>query len=216
MLDAARAEAADEPDVLYDLSRSTRGSASPGRPEEVLEQVLKLDPSHPGAGNDLGYAWAEQGRDLERAESLARRRVKEEPDNAGLLRQPGLGALQARPVRGGPAGAGAGGRPVGAGCFGQRRRRGVCPRSRHGDPIDPLLLDHLGDVMYRLNKPAAAARLWDRSAARLGEAANAAASGSNGAPARGWRVCVGRGGRAARARRPEAACGSGCSKSSGN
>ena len=79
MLDAARAEAADEPDVLYDLSQEYARLGLPRTAEEVLEQVLALDPAHAGASNDLGYAWAEQGRNLERAEALAREAVKEEP-----------------------------------------------------------------------------------------------------------------------------------------
>ena len=30
--------------------------------------MLKLDPSFAGANNDLGYTWAEQGRNLRQAE----------------------------------------------------------------------------------------------------------------------------------------------------
>ncbi len=36
------------------------------------------------------------------------------------------------------------------------------------DRTDPVLLDHLGDVMYRLHDAEAAGKLWERSYARLG------------------------------------------------
>ena len=38
----------------------------------AFNEVLRLDPSHPGAGNDLGYVMTEQGRSLTEAESLIR------------------------------------------------------------------------------------------------------------------------------------------------
>ena len=49
----------------------------------------------PGVNNDLGYLYADQGKNLEKAESMIRKAIQEEPDNAGLPRQPGLGPVQA-------------------------------------------------------------------------------------------------------------------------
>src|SRR5204863_1615243 len=86
VLDAARAAAAaDEPDVLYDLSLLYALVQQKQTAEDVLQQVLTLDPSNPSANNDLGYTWAEQGRDLERAEALTRTAVNAQPENPSLL-----------------------------------------------------------------------------------------------------------------------------------
>ena len=43
-------------------------------------------PTTPDVNNDLGYLYAEQGKNLEKAESMIRKAVQEEPDKAGLPR----------------------------------------------------------------------------------------------------------------------------------
>jgi tetratricopeptide (TPR) repeat protein len=40
--------------------------------------------------------------------------------------------------------------------------------SANADKADPVVLDHMGDVLYRLNDRDAAARFWERSHKRLG------------------------------------------------
>ncbi len=52
--------------------------------EEWLEQVLDEFPDDPGALNDLGYLWTEQGKYPLRAERMIRRAVAAEPDNAAF------------------------------------------------------------------------------------------------------------------------------------
>jgi tetratricopeptide (TPR) repeat protein len=164
VLDAARAAAADEPDVLYDLSQAYNRLGQRQTAEDVLQQVLKLDPLHAGASNDLGYAWAVQGRNLGEAEALARVAVTAEPDNAALLDSLGWvlykrgrfdEAREALEQAVGPA--------FLAGLTG-----GDDAATREAR-VDPVLLDHLGDVMYRLHNAEAAGKLWERSWARLGE-----------------------------------------------
>ena len=53
----------------------------PAEAEEWLEQVLDEFPEDPGALNDLGYLWADQGKYLNRAFEMTRRAVASEPDN---------------------------------------------------------------------------------------------------------------------------------------
>jgi tetratricopeptide (TPR) repeat protein len=50
--------------------------------EEWLQQVLDEFPDDPGASNDLGYLWADQGVHLQRALKMIRLAVAAEPDNA--------------------------------------------------------------------------------------------------------------------------------------
>ncbi|MGO8750569.1 MAG: tetratricopeptide repeat protein [Thermoguttaceae bacterium] len=49
---------------------------------ECLEQVLDEFPGDAAASNDLGYLWADQGKNLLRAHRMIQRAVAEEPENA--------------------------------------------------------------------------------------------------------------------------------------
>ncbi len=51
------------------------------RAEEWLEQVLDEFPDDEGALNDLGYLWADQNKELQRAKRMIEKAVKAEPDN---------------------------------------------------------------------------------------------------------------------------------------
>ena len=72
---------------------------------------------------------------------------------------------------------GAGGAAEAAGNGGEKGRQ-VEQAQKGGDPEgpDPVLLDHMGDVLYRLNDRDAAGRFWERSRVRLAELGDAAAA----------------------------------------
>ncbi len=53
--------------------------------EEVLEKVLEQDPDDPSVNNDLGYLYADQGKNLEKAEKMIRKAIAAEPENAAYL-----------------------------------------------------------------------------------------------------------------------------------
>jgi tetratricopeptide (TPR) repeat protein len=53
--------------------------------EAELEVVFQKSPEDPGVNNDLGYLYAEQGKNLEKAESMIRKAVQEEPDRPAYL-----------------------------------------------------------------------------------------------------------------------------------
>ena len=53
--------------------------------EKILEEVLAQDPDDPGVNNDLGYLYADQGKNLKRAKSMIEKAVKAEPENAAYL-----------------------------------------------------------------------------------------------------------------------------------
>src|SRR6185503_18490792 len=50
--------------------------------EEWLQQVLDEYPEDAGAMNDLGYLWADQGKNLPRALEMVQFAVEADPDNA--------------------------------------------------------------------------------------------------------------------------------------
>jgi tetratricopeptide (TPR) repeat protein len=53
--------------------------------EEILEEIYKEDPDDTSVNNDLGYLYADQGKNLEQAETMIRKAVAVEPDNGAYL-----------------------------------------------------------------------------------------------------------------------------------
>ena len=53
--------------------------------EEILEKVYEVNPENPQVNNDLGYLWADQGKNLEQAEKMIRKALAAEPDNGAYL-----------------------------------------------------------------------------------------------------------------------------------
>ncbi len=53
--------------------------------EAELQVLLKRYPDEPGPNNDLGYLYAEQGKNLEEAEGMIRKALQEDPDNEAYL-----------------------------------------------------------------------------------------------------------------------------------
>lgn len=53
--------------------------------EELLEDMLQEDENDPGTNNDLGYLYADQGKNLEKAEKMIMKAVRAEPDNSAYL-----------------------------------------------------------------------------------------------------------------------------------
>jgi tetratricopeptide (TPR) repeat protein len=115
--------------------------------EQILLRVLQIDPANAPANNDLGYTWADEGRNLAKAEVLVKRAVEAEPDNQSYLDS--MAWVEYK-----------------LGKFSEARGfldRAIGPASRP----DPVVLDHLGDVLYRLHLPSEAASQWQRSLKRL-------------------------------------------------
>jgi predicted Zn-dependent protease len=143
VIDQTRQAVANDPDLLYDIAHLYERVDQKETTEEVLRQVVALDPTNASACNDLGYTWADEGRNLPRAESLIRVAVGQEPDNQSFLDSMGWVLYKQ-------------GRYADAEIYFQQA---LGPAA---DP-DPVVLDHFGDVLYRLNRPADAAAQWERS-----------------------------------------------------
>jgi predicted Zn-dependent protease len=149
VLDATRAAVADDPDLLYNVAQLYAHFDQKQTTEDVLQQVVRLDPTHPSASNDLGYTWADQGKNMATAEQLIRVAVAAEPDNESYLDSLGW-VLYKR------------------GKFDEARKyleQAVGPAAFP----DPVVLDHLADTLYRLHQTADAAKLWQRSLKGIGE-----------------------------------------------
>ena len=140
---------ANDPDLLYLVSGLYARLGADQKSEQLLEQVLKLEDAHPGANNDLGFLWADHGKNLARAEELIRKAVSEEPGNASFLDSLGW-VLYKR------------------GKYGEA----LAPLTRAAEPVDqadPIVLDHLGDNQYRLGKRDQAVKSWQEASKRLAD-----------------------------------------------
>jgi tetratricopeptide (TPR) repeat protein len=127
--------------------------------EEQLRLILQADPNDATANNDLGYIWADQGKNLEEAEKLVRKaidldrrqrksqhdvEVDSDSDNAAYVDSLGWVLF----------------------------RRGQVAAARHelekasalpDGANDPVVWDHLADVYYRLGETNLAGTAWRKA-----------------------------------------------------
>jgi tetratricopeptide (TPR) repeat protein len=156
-------EPGDALEVHYLLSGVYSAAGNYPGAEEQLQWMLKADAANATAYNDLGYLWADQGKNLEEAEKLVRKALDLDRDQR-----------KARPGSAGDA------EPDHAAYVDSLGwvlfRRGRVEEAREvleravtlpeGD--DPVVWDHLGDVYYRLRQAERARSAW-REALRLYE-----------------------------------------------
>jgi len=112
--------------------------------EEILEKILAEEPDDPSVNNDLGYLYADQGKNLEQAEKMIRKAVAAEPDNAAY--QDSLGWVLFK-----------------LGKFAEAREpleKAVEGSTGSGDST---LWDHLGDLYHRLNLIDKAVEAWEKA-----------------------------------------------------
>jgi tetratricopeptide (TPR) repeat protein len=116
--------------------------------EEILEKVLEVDPEDNQVNNDLGYLWADQGKNLDRAEKMIRKAIAAEPDNGAYLDS--LGWV----------------------LFKQGKYQEALPpieeAVKKNTGGDSTLWDHLGDVQFQLKQIDKAVESW-KHALKSGE-----------------------------------------------
>jgi tetratricopeptide (TPR) repeat protein len=110
--------------------------------EAELEGLLEKDPDDAGINNDLGYLYADRGKNLEKAEEMIRKAVQEEPNNGAYLDSLGWVLFK----RG-------------------KAREAVEPLEKAVQELgsDPTLFDHLGDVYFQLQEFRKAKATWQRA-----------------------------------------------------
>ncbi|HEV2293032.1 MAG TPA: tetratricopeptide repeat protein [Tepidisphaeraceae bacterium] len=149
VLEAAQAAVADDPDLLYYVAHLYTRIGQEEVTEQTLAKVVKLDPNHAAASNDLGYFWADKGKNLDRAEQLIRNAVEAEPDNQSFLDS--LGWVLYKRSK-----------------FDEAREQLEAAIAPAALP-DPVVLDHLGDTLYRLGRTDDAIQQWQRAQQRLAQ-----------------------------------------------
>jgi tetratricopeptide (TPR) repeat protein len=116
--------------------------------EAELQLVLQRYPDDPGCNNDLGYLYAEQGKNLENAETMIRKALQESPDNEAYLDSLGWVLFK----RG-------------------KAKEALDPLKRavervkenaeeRGTNPDTTILEHLGDVHFQLKQLGQARDAW--------------------------------------------------------
>jgi tetratricopeptide (TPR) repeat protein len=112
--------------------------------EAELEALLERTPDDAGVNNDLGYLYADQGKDLEKAEQMIRKAVQEEPDSSAYLDSLGWVLFKRGKVK-----------------------EAVAPLEQAVKNLnaggDATIYEHLGDVYLRLNERAKAKAAWEKA-----------------------------------------------------
>ncbi len=110
--------------------------------EEWLEEVLDEFPENISALNDLGYLWADQGKNLLRALEMVKAAVAAEPDNTAYLDSLGWAYFR-------------------LGRFAEALEQ--LKKATEGDEPDAVILDHLGDALHAVGNIDAARKTWRRA-----------------------------------------------------
>ncbi|WP_420402906.1 tetratricopeptide repeat protein [Nisaea sp.] len=112
------------------------------RAEADFLKALELSPEQPYVMNYLGYSWVEQGRNLEEAQSLIERAVRQRPNDGYIVDS--LGWVLYR--------------------TGQHRAAVThLERAVQLRPGDAVINDHLGDAYWRVGRRLEATYQWRRS-----------------------------------------------------
>jgi tetratricopeptide (TPR) repeat protein len=149
LLDETRRHVATDADMLYEVASLYHEIGQEGTSEQVLQQVLQVDPQNPAASNDLGFYWADEGVNLDRAEKLIRLAVEYQPDNEAFLDS--LGWVLYKQGR-----------------FGEAVQYFQTAIGSSPAP-DAEILDHFGDDLYRLGRTADAGQQWKRALVGLSQ-----------------------------------------------
>jgi tetratricopeptide (TPR) repeat protein len=123
--------------------------------EAELIHLLERFPDEAGANNDLGYLYAEQGKNLEKAEAMIRKALLEDAENRSYLDSLGWVLFK---------------RGMAKEALDQLKKAADITKeaaAEEGTGPDSTILEHLGDVYFHLHDLRKAAEAW-------GEAAKAA------------------------------------------
>jgi len=110
---------------------------------DALEQALALEPDNVQLNNDVAYGWIDRGVHMDRAASMTRYAVSRGPRQAAYLDTYGWFLYKSSK-------------------FAEARtwlQRAVDAASG----ADPVILDHLGDTDWQLNRPQEAIEQWRRA-----------------------------------------------------
>jgi tetratricopeptide (TPR) repeat protein len=119
--------------------------------EAELEILFHKTPDDAGVNNDLGYLYAEQGKNLEKAESMIRKAVQEEPDRPAYLDSLGWVLFKRGKAKDAL----------------EPLRKAVelqkLEEKKGEAPADATIREHLGDVYLHLKDVDRAKQIWEEA-----------------------------------------------------
>ena len=120
-------------ELLYEYGLFLDTTGRQDKAISVMEEVIKRQPAHGEALNYVGYSWADESINLDKALDYIQRAVKLKPDNSYILDS--LGWVYYRLSR-------------------LEEAREALERAVElsGDDLDPAVFDHLGDVYLELGR----------------------------------------------------------------
>jgi tetratricopeptide (TPR) repeat protein len=155
---------ADLLEVRYLLSYVYTATRNFPKAEEQLQLILKADPANATACNDLGYLWADQGKNLAEAEKLIRKALDlEREQRQGLVGTAKEGAVASKADEGNAAYVDSLGWVLFRKGEVQEARTVLEKATKLPGGEDPVIWDHLGDVYFRLHQPLRARRCWEKA-----------------------------------------------------
>ena len=111
---------------------------------DLLRKSIALDPENSAeASNYLGYMWADHNLNLEEAETMIRRALQSEPNNASYLDS--LGWVEFR-----------------KGQF-DRALDDLLRAAKTAEREDPVVFEHIGDTYLKLNRTKEALEAWQKA-----------------------------------------------------
>jgi tetratricopeptide (TPR) repeat protein len=111
---------------------------------DLLRKSIALDPENSAeASNYLGYMWADHNMNLDEAETMIRRALQSEPNNASYLDS--LGWVQFR-----------------KGQF-DRALDNLLRAAKTAEREDPVVFEHIGDTYLKLNRTREALEAWQKA-----------------------------------------------------
>jgi tetratricopeptide (TPR) repeat protein len=113
---------------------------------DLLRKSIALDPANSAeACNYLGYMWADHNMNLDEAETMIKRALEIEPNNASYLDS--LGWVEFR-----------------KGMFDQALGN-LLSAAKTADHDDPVIFEHIGDAYFKLNRLSEALESWQKALA---------------------------------------------------
>jgi tetratricopeptide (TPR) repeat protein len=119
--------------------------------ESELEILLQRNPDSPGPNNDLGYLYAEQGKNLEKAEAMIRKALEEDGDKYAYLDSLGWVLFKRGKVK------------EALKEMKKAADRMIAETSQQGSNPDATVLEHLGDVYFQLQEIDKAGDAWQQA-----------------------------------------------------
>jgi tetratricopeptide (TPR) repeat protein len=139
---AALAQRPESAEAMFRLASSLERDGKSAEAEKVFLELLAQRPNDAASQNYLGYMWADQGVQLDKARELLERAVAREPRNAAYLDS--LGWVYFR---------------MGKLDSAEKNLREAARR----EPSDPTISEHLGDLDMKQGDLEGAVRHWEKA-----------------------------------------------------